>query len=306
MHQDNFDEKSSTICLDSSEVKRIREGLQITQLYVSKVVGVTTDTISRWENNRYPTIRRENALKLAEALEVPLADILLKPAEPLPVENDSNKKSPANIWAAVTILALFVLIVIFIYVGRKPIPPAAVTAERLLPVFAASGSIIPVQIALTQRDDSSGFIVREYFPKGWKVIEANPPASSLDNINGIARWIVKVGDNTDRIVYLVQVDPQAKPDSLTGFQGEIVSSNQGTQSSVPVQGENKITVAPIHWADSDGNGRIDDGEMLAASYTIEDMAGVHIDWNDLEKLWDAGSYTWNKKKNRFLPKTLAP
>jgi len=81
MNQINYDAKSSTVCIDATEVKRIREGKQLTQFYVSKVVGVTTDTISRWENNRYPTIRRENALKLAEALEVPLADILLKPAE---------------------------------------------------------------------------------------------------------------------------------------------------------------------------------------------------------------------------------
>jgi len=69
----NSPEKSSAVCVDAAVVKRIRESRRLTQLYVSKVVGVTTDTISRWENNRYPTIRRENALKLAEALEVPLA-----------------------------------------------------------------------------------------------------------------------------------------------------------------------------------------------------------------------------------------
>jgi hypothetical protein len=65
-------------------------------------------------------------------------------------------------------------------------------------------------------------------------------------------------------------------------------------------------VAQTHWADADGNGRIDDGEMLDASYTIEDMAGVHIDWDDLENLWAAGSYTWNKKQNKFLPQSPAP
>ena len=81
MNQPNYDDKSSTVCLDAAEVKRIREGQQLTQFYVSKVVGVTTDTISRWENNRYPTIRRENALKLAEALDVQLGDLLLKPVE---------------------------------------------------------------------------------------------------------------------------------------------------------------------------------------------------------------------------------
>jgi transcriptional regulator with XRE-family HTH domain len=65
-----------TVCLDGSAVRRIREEKKLTQLYVAKVVGVTTDTISRWENNRYPSIKRENALRLAEALETPVEDVL--------------------------------------------------------------------------------------------------------------------------------------------------------------------------------------------------------------------------------------
>jgi transcriptional regulator with XRE-family HTH domain len=65
-----------TVCLDGATARRIREAKQLTQLYVSKVVGVTTDTISRWENNRYPSIKRENALRLAEALEVPVEEVL--------------------------------------------------------------------------------------------------------------------------------------------------------------------------------------------------------------------------------------
>ena len=96
MSKNTTQESNSTVCLDSAEVKRIREELQLTQLYVSKVVGVTTDTISRWENNRYPTIRRENALKLAEALDVPLTDILLKPVEEnIQPVSEGRKKSPA-------------------------------------------------------------------------------------------------------------------------------------------------------------------------------------------------------------------
>ena len=93
MSQNTYEDKSSTLCLDASEIRRIRESQQLTQLYVSKVVGVTTDTISRWENNRYPTIRRENALKLAEALEVPLEDILLKPVVASQEEPEVLKKS---------------------------------------------------------------------------------------------------------------------------------------------------------------------------------------------------------------------
>ena len=71
--------------IDGSKVRKLREAKGFTQLYVATVVGVTTDTISRWENKRYPSIKEENGLKLAEALEVSLDQILEdedKPQEP--------------------------------------------------------------------------------------------------------------------------------------------------------------------------------------------------------------------------------
>jgi transcriptional regulator with XRE-family HTH domain len=306
MNQSHYDEKSSTVCLDAVVVKRIRENQQLTQLYVSKVVGVTTDTISRWENKRYPTIRRENALKLAEALDVPLVDIINKPAiEQAENELPSSGKSPLS-WLLIAFLLLIFILVLFSLLTKSPSLPATVTAERILPDFAGPGSSIPVQIRLTHRARSGGIILREYFPKGWKIVQANPPTSSLDNVNGVARWIIKAGDNRDRVVYLIQVDSTSKLNSEEVFHGEVVASNKGNQSAVPVLGESKIAVAPVHWVDADGNGRIDDGEMLEGSFTVEDMAGVHIDWQDLEDLWDAGSYTWDQGKGKFLPKPTSP
>lgn len=301
-----YDEKAATVCIDAAEVKRIREEQKLTQLYVSKVVGVTTDTISRWENNRYPTIRRENALKLAEALEVPLDDLLQKPLEPLQETIEARSGKSPLVWGVTIALGLLLVLGIGALMRSTPPPPAVVTAERLLPTFAAPGGTIPVQVRLTYRATSGGVILREYFPKGWKIVQAYPPTSSLDNVQGVARWIIKAGDDTDRVVYLVQVDPEAKLDVKESFQGELVASREGNQSAVPVQGEGKIHVASVHWVDANGDGRIDDAEMLEGSYTIEDMAGVHIDWNDLEAIWAAGSYQWDHKKGRFVPKTLSP
>ncbi len=73
--------------IDGAKIRQIREEKGLTQLYVATVVGVTTDTISRWENRRYPSIKKENAVKLAEALEAQMADIIdhgqpTPPAEP--------------------------------------------------------------------------------------------------------------------------------------------------------------------------------------------------------------------------------
>ncbi len=296
------DENSqSSVCLDGSAIKRIREEKRLTQLYVSKVVGVTTDTVSRWENNRYPTIRRENALKLAEALETPLETLMRSSAL-----TQSTIDAPANklpyILVGLAIVLVVVFAVIFILVSKSPLPQATVTAQRLLPVHAAPGSTIPIIVELTSRSSGDGFILREFFPKGWTLVQSNPPASSLDNINGVARWIVKAGDQLERIVYLVKVNMEAELDDQQVFQGEIIVGNERSQSSVAVLGSTTVKVAPVHWADSDGDGQVDDVEMLQASYTIEDMAGVHIDWNDLERIWGAGSYRWDDTSGKFLPK----
>ena len=64
------------IRIDGSKIRQIREQKGLTQLYVATAVDVTTDTVSRWENKRYPSIKKENGQKLAEALEVELEAIL--------------------------------------------------------------------------------------------------------------------------------------------------------------------------------------------------------------------------------------
>ena len=78
--------------IDGTQVRRLREAKGLTQLYMATVVGVTTDTISRWENKRYPSIKVENGRKLAEALEVNLEEILEK-----------EEKKPAAATASATI-----------------------------------------------------------------------------------------------------------------------------------------------------------------------------------------------------------
>jgi hypothetical protein len=55
------------------------------------------------------------------------------------------------------------------------------------------------------------------------------------------------------------------------------------------------------WADLNGDNLIDDGEMLQASDTVDEMRGVHINWDLLENIWDAGSYKWDVRKQGFVP-----
>lgn len=300
-----------TVNLDSEAIRRIREDKKLTQLYVAKVVGVTTDTVSRWENNRYPSIKRENALRLAEALEVPIDDILEQTAEAMEgtegedaaIEDSPRRRiSPRTLWLAALLSATVVAGAYYLFSRPVDVPPGQFSGERLLPNFAAPGDVIPVRLRLATGTSAKGFILRERFPLGWQLVEANPPPSSLDNEEGVARWIIKPGEERKRVVYRLRVGPEAVVANRPDFAGEIIVNPDGRSRQIPVGGEAKIEVAPILWADLNGDMVVDDGEMLEASDTVDEMKGVHMDWEALEKIWDAGGYGWDDKKKGFVPR----
>jgi len=263
---------------------------------------VTTDTISRWENNRYPSVKRENVLRLAEALECRFEDLLqpLEDNSAIEVEKGSGEASKGVFWI---FLFFFVLILVggsyyFIIRPHRALPQ--VTAIRWSPGFAAPGSVIPVLVRLRAEGQHQGFILREHYPSGWKLIEANPPASSLDNIQGTARWIVKAGEERPRIAYLLKVDSEAGLEKEAILNGDLVAKAEGPVP-VTVAGGSKLKVAPHHWADLNGDDIIQDSEILQASDIVDEMQGVHLDWNLLEKLWNAGQYRYDQKKREFVP-----
>lgn len=290
--------------IDGSAVRRKREEKNLTQLYVAKVVGVTTDTISRWENNRYPTIRRENVLRLAEALEVPAEEIIRRDDGFSPTERGPGGRPRFVLWLALLFLAgLFAAG--WFALGRKPQEPLNL-AERMAPGHVAPGSVLPVRISIDPELSGQGYILREQFPAGWNLIEANPPASSLDNQKGIARWIVKPGEERHKVVYLVRIAADAPLGSHSRFSGELVTKGDGKNRSSLVGGTDGTNIAPFIWADVNRDGVIDDAEMLEASDLFDEMSGVHLDWGFLESIWDAGHYRWVEKQHSFQPVATGP
>lgn len=296
-----------TVCLDAGSVRRIREEKRLTQLYVAKVVGVTTDTISRWENNRYPTVKRENALRLAEALEVSVT-LLVQGHEDagnlgeVPVAARSPRRLWLGLAALVIVMAVAAIAFLVFYRGQAPPVQSALTAQRLLAAYGAPGNIVPVRVRIDTAGESRGFILREHFPPGWKLIESSPPASSIDNEEGTARWMVKPGENRTVITYLLRVDPREEMGVVSRFQGEVVVSSAGGKNPPSsVLGATELNVSPILWADLNADSSVDDAEMLDASYVVEEMSGVHLDWKQLESIWDAGKYRWDGETQQFLP-----
>jgi hypothetical protein len=102
------------------------------------------------------------------------------------------------------------------------------------------------------------------------------------------------------------VEPGAELGKEASFRGEVVVRLGGSSTPIPVSGTAQIQVSPFQWADLNGDNRIDDCEMLEASDIVDEIKGVHIDWNQLEEIWDAGSYRWDDQQRRFFPVRFLP
>ena len=284
-----------SLAIDGSRIRSIRETKKLTQLYVASVVGVTTDTISRWENNRYPSIKRDNAQKLADALEVPLEEILRPEAsdapEPLP---ESPPPRPPRRWLFPLLLASGALaLVTLLFFLLRPSPPAP-AAVRWAPRFAAPGEIVPVQIKVDRRAASPfGFILRERLPSGTRLLSSLPAPSSAGSE---AKWLVPSGGNPATVSYTLKIPAPLPSGSDAAFNGEVVIHGGSSNRIEPVGGNASIHIGAYHWADYNGDGRIDDDEIMTAYYICEEMKGLGLDWKTIEAIWSGKGYRWDARK----------
>ena len=292
--------------IDGTRVKAIREAKKLTQLYISNVIGVTIDTVSRWENNRYPSIRRDNAEKLAAALEVELADIL---RQDQPVLDEAEHPPPQSPSKQLTPRALFLLIVcsiliLGIAVAALHFWTAHPLATRWLPRYAAPGEVIPVQIKVSRSgSNDSGVIIREQLPPGWKAVNAKPPsAPGGQSPTGELKWLLPSGSDTVTIYYTVQVSATAPLGTDAPFSGKSVVSVGDIFHTEPIGGNSTVRIGAYHWADSNGDDRIDDNEILPAYYLVDEMKGLGLDWQAIETIWSSGGYSWDPNLRTFAPK----
>ncbi|MBU5611815.1 helix-turn-helix transcriptional regulator [Geomonas azotofigens] len=283
-----------SVAIDGARIRSIRETKRLTQLYVASVVGVTTDTISRWENNRYPSIKRDNAQKLADALEVPLEEVL-RPDSPEPEQAPPQLEPPPAKATTVTIsvlLAALLLGLLLFFVLRQPALP--LSATRWTPRFAAPGEVFPVQIKVARQSGSPfGFILREKLPAGARLVSSLPPASSSDSD---VKWLVPDGGTPVTLSFTLQVPASFNSGRDAAFKGEIVIHSAGsTNRTEAVGGSGAIHIGSYHWADSNGDGRIDDDEIMPAYYICEEMKGLGLDWKTIEAIWSGKGYRWDAK-----------
>lgn len=300
--------------IDGDKIRALRESKDLTQLYMATVVGVTTDTISRWENRRYPSIKRENALKLAEALEVELTDILeAEPVVPEPgpgktaLEQDSKKTAEPIKWQGPALgLALILLLVLGAAFWFRqspenpPPPPAPITVQRLLPAHTPAGIPFPVIIKITGKaPDSSSLIIKETLPPGCVPVQSVPLLSSVNRETGVLKWLSRAKGKNNTFVYLVKTSADRAAGEKLIFKGSITGRNS-RKLNVTIKGDDTLTISGYHWADLNRDNRIEDDEILTAYDRFNDLDILKYDWRLLDDIWTGGGYRWDQDEQRYI------
>ncbi|MFZ5771003.1 MAG: helix-turn-helix domain-containing protein [Thermodesulfobacteriota bacterium] len=314
--------------IDGARVRNLREAKGLTQLFLATSVGVTTDTISRWENKRYPTIKKENGLKLAEALEVELAEILesvaepefqpaaveapaaptAAPAAPAPAPESGGQQVEEPVaepvlpavrpsWPKFAAAGLL-LLALLSFLGWWFYPVSeqfTITASRLLPRHTVAGQPFPVAITVASNSTTPlSLIVRENLPEGAALLSAVPAYSAYDDKAREVKWLRKI-DGSQVFAYMVKLK---QPEGAATFAGKVALS-RGVGRQIEVSGNAMVQIGQFHWADADADGRISDEEILMVSDEFSGIKGLAINIDQVEEIWLGSGYVWNKEKKRF-------
>ncbi len=290
--------KPPTLRLDGDRIRELREAKGLTQLYVAEVAAVSVDTVSRWENNRTPAVKRDNAEALARALEVDLTEIVrLDEAGPGELPAAPRRwRGPALAGALLLALALG-------WGAWRALAPAPleVAASRRLPPYTPPGTAVPVVVQIRAAGgQEQRVILREHLPPGWTLLAANSPPDQGPGESGVLKWIVNLQGGAAAVAYLVRAPGEAREGTIHRFSGEVVGRGRG-ERAVPVRGQARIDLEFVHWADEDADFQISDSEVLDALERLEAAQGLGLSPSDLRHLWGAPEYEWNRGEQRFQP-----
>lgn len=309
---------SNSVDINGNKIRLIREQKGLTQLYLATVVGVTTDTISRWENRRYPSIKLENAKKLAEALEVSLEELLEDNEEGATIEVpegteqiEGEKTIPtgpaALFWAVVSrrrtligvcggcLVVAGLVTAVFLLVNRS-----GINAVRIMPKHTAPNLPFPVIIQVSgEMEAMNTLLIREELQGDGEATGASAEGP-LKQFGKNPRWIGKLQNGKAAFLYLVEPGKRVRPDDEIRISGDLIAT-EGQSIGDSIDGPSRIVITPYHWADSDKDYVISDTEIRKAYETYSITGENLINFTALEELWMAGGYAWNKKTQNFTP-----
>ncbi len=281
--------------ISGSKMRSLREEQNLTQLYLATAVGVTTETISRWERQEAPTIKKENGLKLADALTVSLEEILA-PGEKAVVKHpvipgESWKKKS---WVAAVLLAAVIL---FLLLSRQDKGQIYLVAKRTMPAHSVSGQPFPVVIDVDfVSEGNRSFLLKEQLPPGCRVLHALPITTAAGE--GFLKWIDKDGSGRRTFSYLASCNGGSGKDVSFSFEGGLLV-RESSSNETPVNGRSRLRVSTFHWADSDKDNSIDDEELLAVYDDFGRVDGLEIDVEEVEAIWMGSGYRWDAEQKIF-------
>lgn len=293
---------NGTVILDGKKLRQLREERRLTQLYLATAVAVTIETISRWENKAAPSIRLENARRLAAALQVPI-DVLLaregnaedigeQPAAPQPV---TQKRLPNTLfpYACAIALGCCVLALFWYGPGSRTTAPAP-QAHRLLPRHTLPGDPFPVVLQVQDGGDGGSLMLREQLPAGTTLLHSSPPCVGTGQDLRQLKWISPAnGQKRRSFLYVVQPVPQAAGWQYH-FAGSLVTGDRSSRPGT-TQGEDTLTVQDCHWADENCDHVIDDYEMLSVFDLLPQGQDVGLDLETIKAIWAGQGYSWNQE-----------
>ncbi len=295
------------IKIDGTKIKHLREKQGLTQLYLATAVQVTTDTISRWENRRYPSIKKDNGVKLAEALNVSIEDILENPSLEEPVtqidpapKKTTNRLQPYDLkktWPLLLLgLTLLSIAGIFLKFGLPSSQQAHFKTERIVPGHCTPGQPFPVIIKVSgSANASTALIIREILPEKSSIHKISPFISSSGIKNHTIKWLKKI--NTSAVfAYIVSMDDQ---EGHTVHFGGTAAIGKGSAVPVPIGGDTLSTLSKYHWADTDKNNTISDSEILAVYDQYSEINDIDIFIDTIEEIWLGSGYKWNSEQSFF-------
>ncbi len=306
----DFPGPMTMIKIDGSKIKQFREQQGLTQLYLATAVGVTTDTISRWENRRYPSIKKENGLKLAEALGVDLIDIL-EQAEAAPTETPDEKEvevpNPSQtpmktsevkikkIWPLLLLSStLFCIIAAFGYYYFYNVSSINLTASRMLPPHCTKGQPFPVVLRVTcDISEPKALIIRETFPPDSKIHSTSPDVNFNGIKNSQIKWLGKIQGNATFAYFITTKAADKKSGSFSGT----ASIRDGSISEI--SGDSEINIGLHHWADFNADNVISDREILMVYDYYSDIPGHEFDIDFIEEIWMGEGYVWDAPNSQY-------
>jgi transcriptional regulator with XRE-family HTH domain len=295
MNEQNFPGPPQMVKIDGTKVRTLREAKGLTQLYMATVVGVTTDTISRWENKRYPTIKQENGLKLADVPAAESQDV----SELIASHEGVRRKFRPLIW--LLLLAVVLLLPIIWYNVNQPEKPViSISASRLLPPHIPPGQPFPVIIQVRAMNEGSfSLILKENLPPGCEIIKSAPPLTGINKKTGSIKWLSRTQGPVTTYVYLAKQEQVNESSGSLRFSGSVTLRNEGA-SGTSIGGSQVVLMANYHWADTNQDNRIVDDEILEAYDVFIALDELEYDWQEIDDIWSGEGYQWDEATQKYV------